>query len=683
MVVTDRVVLDRQLQDTIFQFDHVPGVVQRIDGASKQLADALAGETAQVIITTLQKFPYALEHMTRLAGSRFAVIVDEAHSSQTGETAKALKQVLSVTGDTDQEPTEDDDLLTSSALARGKHDNLSFFAFTATPKAKTLELFGLPEHGADEDGDRVVTAYRPFHTYSMRQAIEEGFILDVLRNYVTYGTYYKLANANPDDPELDVRKASAQLARFASLHPTNMEQRAEIIVEHFRAHTRHRLADRAKAMVVTRSRLHAVRTYQAIRAYVARKGYHDCHPLVAFSGTVTDSGVENTEAFLNGFGETALPERFAYTAADDPHAGTPAARQGVEYALLVVAEKYQTGYNQPLLTTMYVDKKLEGVKAVQTLSRLNRTHPQKEQDDVFVLDFANTVEDIQVAFDPFYETTLAEPTDPHLLYTRQSEVMGHGLLAEPEMANLATAYLAVPTAAKPGAMSGAHAALYRFTDPAKQRYAALLISDPTAAEEFRSALRSYTRAYAFLAAIITWHDPDLERLYLFGKFLLPRLDRRSDPGVDIGKVDLTHLRVVRTGEQDASLGAGAGDQVLPGFTGAGLGPLGEKELQALSEIIEALNDKFGHELTEADQLVIEQHVLTATGDEDLRAAAKANSLENYGYVFDPRFEELMLDRHEANGELIRRFLDSPDVSEVFTSWARRESYRRIRAEEAS
>ena len=209
----------------------------------------------------------------------------------------------------------------------------------------------------------------------------------------------------------------------------------------------------------------------------------------------------------------------------------------------------------------------------------------------------------------------------------------------------------------------------------------LLESEPTAAEEFRSALRSYTRAYAFLAAILSWHDPDLERLYLFGKYLLLRLPRRSDPGVDIGKVDLTHLRLVKTGADDASLREGAGDQVLPGFTGAGLGALGEKELQALSEIIATLNGKFGHELTEADQLVIEQHVLTATDDEDLRVAAQANTLENYGYVFDPRFKELMLDRHEANAELIRRFLDDPDVNEVFTAWARRESYRRIRGGE--
>ena len=323
----------------------------------------------------------------------------------------------------------------------------------------------------------------------------------------------RLANANPDDPELDVRKASAQLARFASLHASNMEQRAEIIVEHFRAHTRHRLGGRAKAMVVTRSRLHAARTYRAIRSYVARKGYSDCHPLVTFSGTVPDGGVENTEAFLNGFGEAALPERFAYTAGDDPHAGTPAARQSVEYALLVVAEKYQTGYDQPLLTTMYVDKKLEGVKAVQTLSRLNRTHPLKEQDDVFVLDFANTAEDIQTAFEPFYETTLAEPTDPHLLYTMQSEVMGHGLLAEPEMADFATAYLAVPpdakASAKATAKTGAHAALYRFTDPAKQRDAALLTADPAAAEEFRSGCaptpgRTPSWPRSFPGTIPTW-----------------------------------------------------------------------------------------------------------------------------------------------------------------------------------
>jgi type I restriction enzyme R subunit len=689
IVITDRVVLDRQLQDTIFQFDHTVGVVQKIDKTSAQLAEALSGETAQVIITTLQKFPYVLASAGKLAGSRFAVIVDEAHSSQTGETAKALKQVLAegadatVSADGDAvllaaevadavtEAAEDaSDPLVSSAVARGRHTNLSFFAFTATPKAKTLELFG--ELGADGK-------HRAFHVYSMRQAIEEGFILDVLRNYVTYATYYKLTRSGPggattdsSDREVDKRKAAAALARFASLHPSNMAQRAEIIVEHFRAHTAGRLGGRAKAMVVTRSRLHAVRTHAAIRDYIAKKGYQGLHALVAFSGVVDDGGVAYSEPMVNGFGEGALPERFAYTAADDAAAGTPAARQEHEYHVLVVAEKYQTGFDQPLLTTMYVDKKLEGVKAVQTLSRLNRTHPLKSQDDVFVLDFANEAEDIQTAFKPFYETTIAEPTDPNLLYASQTEVMGYGLLVESEMDSYATAYLAA------GQDPAAHAKLYRYTDPARDRYVDLLETDRGVAEEFRSTLRNYTRAYAFLAQVIPFHDADLERLHLYGKALLQRLPRSHDPAVDIGAVDLSHLRIVKTGETDVSLGAGEGEQILPGFTGGGRGSQNAPELTPLEQVIAEINARLGGNLTDADKIWVQQTFEYAAEDAEIQRAARANSEENFGYVFDKQFEGLVLDRHDANADLINRVFKDRETTDFFTAMARKIVYELAR-----
>ncbi len=689
IVITDRVVLDRQLQDTIFQFDHTIGVVEKVDKTSAQLAEALTGETAQVIITTLQKFPFVLDSAGKLAGSRFAVIVDEAHSSQTGETAKALKQVLAegadatVSADGDAvlvaaevadavaEAADDaSDPLVSSALARGRHENLSFFAFTATPKAKTLELFG----DLGEDGK-----HRPFHVYSMRQAIEEGFILDVLRNYVTYATYYKLTRTGPgvgstnsSDREVDKRKAAAELARFASLHPSNMAQRAEIIVEHFRAHTAGRLGGRAKAMVVTRSRLHAVRTHAAIGAYIARKGYQGLHALVAFSGVVDDGGVAYTEPMVNGFSEGALPERFTYTAADDPAAGTEGARQDREYHVLVVAEKYQTGFDQPLLTTMYVDKNLDGVKAVQTLSRLNRIHPLKSQDDVFVLDFANEADDIAEAFGPFYETTIAEPTDPNLLYASQTEVMSFGLLAESEMDSYTDAFLAA------GDDKTIHARLYRFTDPARDRYAALLTEDRTAAEEFRSTLRNYTRAYAFLAQVIPFYDADLERLHLYGKALLQRLPRSHDAGVDIGAVDLSHLRIVKTGTADVSLGAGEGEQTLEGFTGGGRGGQATPELSSLEQVIAEINARLGGNLTDADKVWVQQTFEYAAEDPYIQQAAEANSEENFGYVFDKEFEGLVLDRHDANAGLINRVFKDRETTEFFTALARRIVYELAR-----
>lgn len=683
IVITDRVVLDRQLQDTIFQFDHTVGVVQKIDKTSAQLAEALQGETAQIIITTLQKFPYVLESAKQLAGSRFAVVVDEAHSSQTGETAKALKQVLRegadahVSADGDavllaaeiadavaEAAEENSDPLVSSAVARGRHANLSFFAFTATPKAKTLELFG--QLGPDQK-------YRAFHIYSMRQAIDEGFILDVLRNYVTYATYYKLANASPSgDREVDKRKAAAELARFASLHPSNMAQRAEIIVEHFRSHTAHRLGGRAKAMVVTRSRLHAVRTHAAIRKYIETKGYQGLHALVAFSGVVEDDGVASTEAMVNGFSEAALPERFAYTAADDALAGREGAAQDREYHVLVVAEKYQTGFDQPLLTTMYVDKKLDGVKAVQTLSRLNRTHPLKSQDDIFVLDFANEATDIAESFRPFFETTIAEPTDPNLLYASQTEVMGYGLLVESEMDVFAREYL------KAGADDGAHAKLYRFTDPARDRYVALHEEDPDSAEEFRSALRSFTRAYAFLAQVIPFHDAELERLHLYGKALLLRLPRTHDAGVDIGSVELSHLRIVKTGSDDVSLGAASEDVILPGFTGGGRGSSNAPELSPLEAVIAELNERLGGSLTDADKVWVQQTFEFAAEDAHIQQAAAANTEENFAFVFDKKFEGLVLDRHDQNADLIGRVFKDAETTEFFTALARKMVYELAR-----
>lgn len=354
IVITDRRVLDKQLQDTIYQFEHKQGVVQRIDQHSTQLAEALQSGT-QVIITTLQKFPFVTEKIGQLPDRRYALIVDEAHSSQTGESARHMKEVLaarSLEDAADEEAGADEDetedRIVEVMQSRGRQKNLSFFAFTATPKAKTLEVFGR----RDAEG-----MPRPFHLYTMRQAIEEKFILDVLKNYTTYKTFYRLVKAGEDDPEFDKKKAARALARFMSLHPHNVAQKTEVMVEHFRQKVRHKIGGRAKAMVVTSSRLHAVRYKQAFEKYIKEQGYNDIGVLVAFSGTVTDPDVpdvEYTEVGMNqGIKERALPEEFATD----------------KYKLLLVANKYQTGFDQELLHTMYVDKRLAGVQAVQTLSR--------------------------------------------------------------------------------------------------------------------------------------------------------------------------------------------------------------------------------------------------------------------------------------------------------------------------
>ncbi len=616
VVITDRVVLDRQLQDTVTGFRHTFGSIVTIgDGkTSADLRAALESVQARVIITTLQKFSVVAQAATDLAGTRFAVVVDEAHSSQTGEAAKDLKAVLG-------EAEDAEDALAASVAARGRQPNLSFFAFTATPKAKTLELFG--ERVPEPDGSERL---RPFHLYSMRQAIEEGYILDVLRGYTTYSTYYRLANGLSEDPELPKGKAASALARFVSLHETNLVQKAEIVVEHFRAHTRSRIGGRAKAMVVTRSRLHAVRHHAAISAYVEKKGYRDVRALVAFSGTVTDpdTHVEYREPLLNGFGEKELPQRFA---SDD-------------YQVLVVAEKYQTGFDQPLLHMMYVDKKLSGVKAVQTLSRLNRTHPGKA--DTFVLDFANTPDEIQEAFAPYFTQTSATPTDPNVLYNLSGRLDGAGVLHPDEVKAGVQAILS-------GAQDGS-AALHAALDPAVQRFAGL---DEDDAEEFRDALTSYVRAYAFLGQVVPFSDPHLEELYYYGKYLLTKLPTRDAGGsVDLsGAVVLTHLRTDLVAErEDLSLGEGEPDP-LPGLPGEGRGRQADEPRSLLSQLIDALNERFGAGLGEADLIWFEQQQIELRSDHDVRAVALHNDEQQFSVFLKPRIEQAIVERHQANGEL--------------------------------
>ena len=417
IVVTDRVVLDQQLQDTIYQFEHKRGVVQKIDESSRQLAEALEN-AVPVIITTLQKFPFVSRQLMKmaeergeqgtgtLATRRCAVIIDEAHSSQGGETATDLKEVLGGEGLREEasrraaeEGLTDMEELFRSMAKRGRQANLSFFAFTATPKHKTLAVFGRNGEPADR--------------YTMRQAIEEGFILDVLKNYTTYATYFKLLKACEDDPNVERKKAAKALARFMRLHPHNIAQKTEVMVEHFNTMTRHKIGGRAKAMVVTGSRLEAVRYKQSFDRYIKEKGY-PIKSLVAFSGTVQDDKVADvtyTEEGMNyGIREKELPEKFATQ----------------EYQVLLVAEKYQTGFDQPLLHTMYVDKRLAGIQAVQTLSRLNRIHPLKE--DTFVLDFVNDREEIREAFKTYYEgAEMGEEVDPARMYQIKAELDATGI----------------------------------------------------------------------------------------------------------------------------------------------------------------------------------------------------------------------------------------------------------------
>ncbi|MET8258192.1 DEAD/DEAH box helicase family protein [Micromonospora sp. NPDC005205] len=665
IVITDRVVLDRQLQDTIYQFDHVAGVVKKIDEDSQQLADALTGSAARVIITTLQKFPFVLDKVAKLGQRRYAVIIDEAHSSQSGESANALKKALGRLGSDDIDA--DGDLLTASALARGRHANLSYFAFTATPKQKTLELFGTRNPGTGQ--------MEPFHVYSMRQAIEEGFILDVLRNYITYEARWRLASAAVEaveaaDPEVDPKKAKAKLVRAAELHPESQDQRAQIIIDHFRTEVSERIGERAKAMVVTRSREHALRLYQAMRKYLDKRGVTDCAPIVAFSGTLTLDGIDYSESKLNGFSEAALPDAFAYTKVGDPQA---TARNQTEYRILVVAEKYQTGFDQPLLAAMYVDKPLASVAAVQTLSRLNRIHPDKTQDDVFVLDFANKAEDIQKWFKPYFETTITEPTDPNLLYDKQREVMDFQLLVDSEMDAFARALLAADQPSMTaGQLEKAHAALYRFLEPAVDRFNHLAKDDRDRAEEFRSSVSDYVRAYGFLAQVVGYGDEDLERLYLYSRFLLRRLPSEPGAGVDIGPATLSHLRIRKRAEEDLSLQP-SGAHLIPGFSPDG-GAARQIEEKPLSEVIEELNERFGYDLSSSDQILLVQQIISLAEDEKMQQVALNNDIERFGQVADPELDNIVARNHDRNTTFVGRYFDNPEFQAAVKAEARRRAY---------
>lgn len=658
IVVTDRVVLDQQLQNTIYQFEHKQGVVQKIEIDSTQLAEALVSG-APVVITTLQKFPFVAEKIGDLPKRRYAVIVDEAHSSQGGESATELKGVLASTAIKEEakRKTEEEGLtdyeeeIIKTMAKRGHQPNLSFFAFTATPKYKTLEVFGIP----GPDGKPV-----PFHLYSMRQAIEEGFILDVLENYTTYKTYYRLIKSIEDDPKVDKKKASRALARFMSLHPHSIAQKTEVMVEHFRQFTMHKIGGKAKAMVVTSSRLHAVRYKQAFDKYIAEKGYSGIKTLVAFSGTVKDPqipDVEYTEVAMNrGIREKELPERF----------GTE------EYQVLLVAEKYQTGFDQPLLHTMYVDKRLAGIQAVQTLSRLNRTHPGKE--DTFVLDFVNEQDEILKAFQPYYERTIiGERAEPRQLYELQAKLDKHQVYYKAEVEKFARAFYRP----KQKQTTADHATINACIDPAVKRYGDL---EEETKEEFRKTLVAFRNLYSFMAQIIPFQDSDLEKLYSYIRFLLnklPRGDRGPVYSFD-DDVTLKFYRLQKIGEGSIVMEPGATYEVS-GPTSVGTGVARDDEIE-LSKLIDILNERFGTEFKPGDELFFESIREDAVADSNLRQAALANTQENFGYVFRKALEGLFIDRMEQNEEITAKYMNETQFREAVFQHLLREVYEKIRGQ---
>ncbi len=660
IVITDRQVLDRQLQDAIYQIEHAQGVVKAIDQDSKQLAAALIDGT-KIVVTTLQKFPFVLRGLLHAAGAenlddpdeevrqraraweeeigrrRYAVIVDEAHSSQTGETARELKAILGekAVSTNNDEGSDWEDRLNQVMASRGRQPNVSFFAYTATPKGKTLELFG--HKGADGKP-------AAFHLYSMRQAIEERFILDVLQNYTTYKTYFRLVKAVEDDPDLPKKKAARALAKFLVMHPTNISQKIEVIVEHFRSHVRPHLGGRAKAMVVTGSRLAAIKYMLAFQRYIEEHGYKDVRPLVAFSGTVRDpdTDLEYTEPGMNSdvvsgrpISEKQLPGRFSSS----------------DYQVLLVANKYQTGFDQPLLMAMYVDKRLDGVQAVQTLSRLNRMVPGKESP--FVLDFVNEAENIYGAFKPYYDaTSLQDTSDPAQLEQLKYDLDTMQVYHWNEVEAFARIFYRLPEKQNPAD----HAHLQRHLQPAVDRFKA--IEDEEKRAEFRDKLSGYIRVYAFLSQIIPYGDPELEMLYSFGRFLLPHLPvDRDNSTVKLGdEVDLQYYRLQRVFSGAIELREGDGEYGVKSPTDVGTGKAVE-EKAPLSEIIEVLNERFGTDFTEEDRLFFEQIKEKAANSPEVVQLRQANPFDKFQLGLRQLLEDLMIQRMGENDKIVTRFMD--------------------------
>lgn len=661
IVITDRKVLDSQLQRTIYQFEHKEGVVQKIDKNSQQLADAITGGS-NIIITTLQKFPFILEKVGKLPNRKYAVIIDEAHSSQGGEASKKMKEVLSAksleaAAEEEEKTVEEDaeDEIRKSMEARGKQNNVSFFAFTATPKSKTVEVFGtMSEEGIP----------KPFHLYSMKQAIEEGFIHDVLKNYTTYKTYFKLSKQIEEDPTINKKQASKAIGRFLSIHPHNLAQKTEVMIEHFRTIVSKKIGGKAKAMLVTSSRLHAVRYKEEFDRYIREKGYTDIKTLVAFSGKVIyDAYPEGvTEVQFNKIKETELPEYFSTD----------------EYQVLIVASKYQTGFDQPLLHTMYVDKKLSGVMAVQTLSRLNRTTTGKE--DTFVLDFANETAEIVASFQPYYELTTVEGnTDPNHLYDLKTTIEQAQVIWQSEVDNFCQAYFKSARTIS----SSEQAKLNAFIDPAVDRFKQLPeesnITGKICQEDFKHAVISFTRLYSFLSQIMPFSDIDLEKYFTYSRYLLKKLPRKdAKDRFQLGdEVALEYYRLQKVAEHNLVLES----QEEYGLdVGGEAGIRGSKEEQAmLSEIIKILNTKFNTEFTNADKLFFDQIAEDCTSNQLLISAALTNTIENYKFIFDDVYDDVSIDRMNQNQDIFNKMMDDTDFGKMIRTMIMRETYNRLRS----
>ncbi|MCQ9122347.1 DEAD/DEAH box helicase family protein [Rodentibacter pneumotropicus] len=681
IVITDRVVLDRQLQATISQFEHKDGVVQKIEQNSQQLALAIAANVP-IIITTIQKFPFVMTALSRqqanglnvditTEGKQFAVIVDEAHSSQSGEAAMELRKVLNKDGiiaavmaefldDEDENCLSDEakKQLFIEAAKRQRQPNLSFFAFTATPKWKTKALFDEP----GENGDT------PFHHYTMRQAIEEGFILDVLANYATWGQYFKLLKISKNNKELSKSKAKKEMMRFVNLHPSVIAQKVEIIVEHFRTTTMHKIGGRAKAMVVTSGREAAVRYKLAFDEYIKEKGYTGIKSLVAFSGGITLKEApekEYTEALMNGIREADLPEQFATD----------------NYQVLLVAEKYQTGFDQPLLHTMFVDKKLSGIQAVQTLSRLNRCANGKT--DTFVLDFVNKPEEIYKAFKPFYEVTeLGDIPSNEKLDELAATLDQWKIYFQQELQQFSEIWFG----AKQKPTGAEHKQLNSLLDKAVARFLAIggeiqqgfddLSELKTERQNlFKSQLKSYLNLYQFVSQIMDYSDDLHEQRYIYLRALQNKLPLDADRNkIDLSKDVVLHFyKLQKRSEGKILLGEGRA-YPLKGATDVGTG--GADATDELSNMVQEINGIYGTQFTIADQLFFEQIVEDALANDEIIGAAKNNTLESFTVYFADKLLDLLFKRMQGNEDISNQVMSDDSLRSRVVKRLAKQIYQR-------
>lgn len=683
IVVTDRTVLDAQLQDTIYQFEHTDGVVGRINreegegSKSEKLAEALVS-SQPIIIVTLQTFPHvlkAIEKSESLKERNYAIIADEAHSSQTGSTARKLKEVLMVDARDEDEELTADEIIAAAVAARRASNNLSYFAFTATPKAKTLELFGrLPNPNAAPAADNKPAA---FHVYSMRQAIEEGFILDVLKNYTNYKVAYQLAQKiDAADTQVDSKKAKVKLNQWVRLHDHNIAQKVMVIVEHFKDNVMGLLGGQAKAMVVTSSRKEAVRYKLGFDKYITDKGYQKIRAMVAFSGEVAFNAKDPNSAALLG-------ETFTEANMNPLLKGRDMRKafDSDDYQVMIVANKFQTGFDQPKLCAMYVDKKLGGVECVQTLSRLNRTYPGKEISGTYVLDFFNEPDEILAAFQPYYQTAeLADVSDPNLIFQLYDKLRAETIFTWHEVEQFCVAYYeskntsaAISNICKPAverwqkryksAVDAFKQAKEMFERTKKTNDAVLIANaenslkdcqkEKDALEIFKKDLGTFVRFYEFMSQIVDYDDTSLEKLALYARHLRPMLRENIEDAedVDLSNVMLSHYRISKIRQQHLQLQENKSEYNLEPNEALGTAKPKDKKEEFLSQIIQRLNEIFVSEgLTDGDMVNYAYTVVDKVRESEQALAQIANNTPEQAMLgdFSQIVTDAVLDADEAH-----------------------------------